>query len=74
MPYNNWLSAVGFNMYVKFFSVPYEPYSNTKFWDAFCEEKGLKLIDVMNDPAGELLNTVCLVFKKLNDFLLRVIC
>ncbi|CBY21604.1 unnamed protein product [Oikopleura dioica] len=42
-------------------TVPYEPYSNTKFWDAFCEEKGLKLIDVMNDPAGELLNTVCFV-------------
>ena len=29
---------------------PYEPYSNTKFWDRFLSEKGLNLSEVKADP------------------------
>ena len=60
---NPWCLSIGSKVllefyYLKTFSVPYEPYLNTKFWDSYCEENGLRLADVMNDPAGQLLNTV----------------
>ena len=41
--------------------VPFEPYSNTKFWDDFCEERGLKLADIMEDPARKLITSVDLI-------------